>query len=633
VIDYLRDKRLLLVLDNFEQLVTAAPVVSGLLAAAPHLKVIASSRTALKLHGEREFPVPPLELPGRDGAATLEELAGNESICLFVERAQAVRPAFALTQDNAAAVADICRRLDGLPLAIELAAARVKLLSPQAILARLDDRLKLLTGGARDLPARHQALRNTLEWSYSLLAPQEKLLYARLGVFAGGFTLEAAGAVCNPDSQLDVLEGLTSLADNSLLRQAEEAGDEPRFGMLETIRAYALEKLAEIGELAPLQERHGRYFSGVLLQQAGEQLYSPRALYWLNWIEREIDNVRATLDWSLTVADGAELDAGLAWSLLWFWYRRGYLSEGRRWTGHVLALPALQKATPPRALALVVSGMMALWQGEQENGLAKIRESLAIELQLENEQMVAPLLFGNGVALINMGRDSAARPFLEEAQALFKQQHQDYFHIFTIVHLGNVELGLGNAEQARALQEEAYIQAQAFDENWLISFALNNLGEVARVQGQYQQARGYYEACEALLCDTGDTGDLARFAHSLGYVALHEGDYSRAGTQFRDSLAMFRRLGNRRGMAECMAGLAGLQARQGQVAWGAVMLNAAEAVLQSTGGAWWPADRLEVERNQAYIRSALDEAAWAEAQARGRAMTLEQALAFAAPEA
>jgi len=282
--DYLRDKRMLLVLDNFEQLVSAAPVVAELLAAAPQLKIITSSRIALNLQGERGYLVPPLELPQAEHESALENLLENESILLFVGRAQAVHPNFALNKDNASDVAEICRRLDGLPLALELAAARVKLLPPRAILTRLDDKLKLLTGGARDLPARHQTLRNTLEWSYDLLNQEEKILYARLSVFVGGFTLEAAEAVCNQDGKLDVLESLTSLVNNSLLRQEETADGEPRFGMLETIRAYALERLAERGEMDVLRAQHAGYFGNLIANHALLELYSAKALYWLGWL-------------------------------------------------------------------------------------------------------------------------------------------------------------------------------------------------------------------------------------------------------------------------------------------------------------------------------------------------------------
>ena len=276
---------------------------------------------------------------------------------------------------------------------------------------------------------------------------------------------------------------------------------------------------------------------------------------------------------------------------------------------------------------------MALWQGEQEVGLGRIQKGLTIVQRLEDEQMVPLFTMGNAVAYINMGRDSEAQPLLKESQGMFKQLNMPYFHALTTVHLGNAELGLGNIEQARKQHEQAKVEARLINENWLLSFALNNLGEVARVQGLYDIARKYYEECEALLPDSSDKGDAARFAHNLGYIAQHEGDYGRATSQFRKSLVMFRKLGNRRGMAECMAGLAGLKARQGQVEWGAIMLSAADSVLKVTGGAWWPADRVEVERNREMMQSVLSPDEFAKAQKTGAAMNIEQAIAFASNEA
>jgi predicted ATPase/class 3 adenylate cyclase len=627
--DFLHDKCLLLILDNFEQLVSAAPVVGDLLSGASQLKILVSSRIALNLHGEHEYSVPPLNLPPVENEVTAKNLARNESILLFVERASAAQPNFILTDDNASAVAQICRRLDGLPLALELAAARVKLLSPQAILARLDDRLRLLTGGARDLPARHQTLRNTLEWSYGLLNQDEKTLFTRLGVFVGGFTLEAAEMVCNTDGHLDILERVTSLVNNSLLRQEITADGEPRLGMLETLRAYALERLVESGELETIQGQHARYFGDMILNRMGTELFSANATYWLNWIEREHDNIRATLAWSLTYPQGIELGARLVMALNWFWYRRGFLLEGSMWTERVLDSPALQPASAQRAMALETGGMLSVWRGNQDAGLTQLRESLAIEQKLENEQSIASLLTSNAVALINMGQDSAAQPLLMEAQGIFKTQNNAPFRVITLVHLGNAELGLGNPINARALHEEALTEARAIGENWLIAFGLNNLGEVARVEGQYDRARAYYEQCKVLLNNTGDNGDMARYEHSLGYVAQHEKDYPLADSQFRKSLAMFRKLGNRRGISECLAGLAGVKARQGQSAWGATMLSAAETLLHATGGAWWPADRVEVERNRAIIKSTLKEDEFSMAWKTGAVMTIDQAIAFA----
>jgi len=631
--DYLREKRMLLVLDNFEQLMSAAPTVAELLAAAPQLKVITSSRIALNLLGEREYPVPPLELPQADDETAWENLLENESIILFVERARTALPNFALTKDNASAVAEICRRLDGLPLALELAAARIKLLQPQAILTRLDDKLKLLTGGARDLPMRHQTLRNTLEWSYDLLNQDEKILYARLSVFVGGFTFDAVEAVCNMDDSLDILEGLTSLVNNSLVRKDETADGEVRFGMLETIRTYALERIAESHEMDLLRERHAQYFQTIISNEAGPEIYSAKASHWLIWFEQELDNIRATLNWSLSSAQGIQLGMPLVFMLFWFWYRRGYLYEGQLWAEKFLAAPAVQQAPPLRALALVSGGLMSLWQGKQDSAFSQIEESLAIWLNLEDARMVATLKMAKAITYINMGRDKDAQPLLEQASKYFKENNQDYFHALTLVHLGNAELGMGFFEQARAYHEEALAEAQAIGESWLISFALNNLGEVARTQGQFDLARKYYEECEPLLRATGDRGDVARFVHNLGYIAQHEEEFELAESQFRKSLAMFRRLGNRRGIAECLAGLAGLKAQQGQTEWGAVMLSAAESVLMITGGAWWPADRVEVERNREMIKSALGADEFAKAQKTGAAMNIDQAIAFATNEA
>jgi predicted ATPase/class 3 adenylate cyclase len=630
--DYLRDKRMLLVLDNFEQLVSAAPVVAELLAAAPQLKIITSSRIALNLHGERGYLVPPLELPQAEHESALENLLENESILLFVGRAQAVHPNFGLKEENASDVAEICRRLDGLPLALELAAARVKLLPPRAILTRLDNKLKLLTGGARDLPTRHQTLRNTLEWSYDLLNQDEKILYARLSVFVGGFTLEAAEAVCNQDGKLDVLDSLTALVNNSLLRQDETVDGEPRFGMLETIRAYALERLAERGEMDVLRAQHAGYFGHLIASHALLELYSAKAVYWLGWLEREHDNIRATLNWYLADRDSAELLATLVFALTWFWYRRGYFSEGRLWAERALASPALKPGGPAHALALGSNGLLAIWQGEQQIGLAHLQESLAIWQRLEDKQWLAPVLLANGIALINMGRDSAALPFMEKARAIFEEANQPYFYVFTLVHLGNAELGLGNPDQARAWLEKAHAEAGTIGDSWLLSFALNNLGEVARTLGQYDRARTYYEQSESLLRSIDDKGDLARLIHTLGYIAQYEEDFELAESQFRKSLTLFRRLGNRRGIAECLAGLAGLKARQGQIEWGTIMLSAAESVLKITGGAWWPADRVEVERNREMLQSALPADEFTKAWKTGGAMNMDQAIAFASNE-
>ena len=625
--DYLQDKNILILLDNFEQLIPAASVVAELLASAPALKVLVTSRILLNLRGEHEMPILPLDIPDPDKLPPLERLAENESVKLFVTRARAAQPNFTLTGDNASLVARICQRLDGLPLAIELAAARIKLLPPQAILARLTDRLKLLTGGAQDLPSRQRTLRNTLDWSYGLLNPQEKALYARLSIFVGGFTLEAAEAVCNQENSMDILDGVTSLVNNSLLKQESTSGSEPRFRMLETIREYALERLAEKGERVELERRHALYYADIV-KDAGYYLFGSEASYWLNWLEIEHDNVLATLAWSQSTPEGLELGPSLVTFLNWFWYRSGLLNEGRMWTERVLASSAGIDPKPGGGMTLQMVSLLAMWQGDLNIAIAKARESLALWQKLEDEQNLPWVLMGTGIVLLNMGKDDEAHPLLKEAQALFQKMGMPYMQAVALVHLGNVALGLENPAEATQWHHQAHRIFREIGEEWGLSFVLNNLGEVARVQGDYGQAGKYYEESEALLKVTGTKGDQARLVHTLGYIALHSEDFEKAEMQFRESLAMFRKLGNKRGIAECIAGLAALRVRQGSQHAAAQMLGAAEALLGASGAAWWPADRVEVEKTRAILQLALSEDEFATAWKEGQGMTLDQAIAF-----
>ena len=626
--DYLRDKDILLLLDNFEQLMPAASVVADLLASTPSLKILITSRIRLNLRVEHELPILPLNIPDLSELHSADRLAANESVKLFVTRAQAAQPNFILTADNASAVAQICQRLDGLPLAIELAAARIKLLPPRAILERLSDRLKLLTGGARDLPSRQQTLRNTLDWSYSLLTSEEKALHARLAIFVGGFTWEDAEAVCNPENNLDILEGMASLVNNSLLKQEGSDSTEPRFQMLETIREYALERLAENGELAELQRKHALYYAGIIIQEAGYHLFGPRATYWLNWLDIEHGNILAALAWSQSTPEGIELGPPLVTFLNWFWYRRGFLNEGRMWTERVLASSAGIDPKRGGGMVLQMVSLLAMWQGDLNIAIKTAKESLALWQRLEDEQNIPWAMMGTGVVLINMGKDSEAHPLLKEAQALFKEMGLPYMQAITLVHLGNVALGLGNSDEANQWHQMAYRLFREIGEEWGLSFVLNNLGEVSRVRGDYDQAGKYYEESEALLSMTGAKGDQARLVHTLGYIALHQNDFEKAEAQFRESLAMFRKLGNRRGIAECIAGLASLRTRQGKPREAAQMLSAADVLLRDSGAAWWPADRVEVEQTQTILQAALSQHDFTTAWDQGQKMTLDQAIAF-----
>ena len=627
---FLNAKTLLLILDNCEHLLDAcAGLADKLLKSCPNLHILATSREALGIIGEALYQVPSLTIPDVQQSSAIEKLKDYESIRLFDERAQLVQIDFALTKENAASVTQICSRLDGIPLAIELAAVRLQTFSAEQIAKQLDQCFHVLTGGSRTALPKHQTLQASIDWSHDLLSESERVLLRRLAVFAGGWTLDAAKAVCVGEGlEVDaVLDLMTQLENKCLILAEREQGREARFGMLETIRAYTLERLAESGEMETLRGRHAQYYGDLILNQSSYGIGYANALH----RQRELDNIRATLSWCVATPKDIELGARLVWILQWFWYDRGHFSEGRLWAKQILASPFLQDGSKSRAMALAASGFLAVWQGEHEEGLVQIEDSLTIAQRLQDEQMMPLLLMINAIAYISMGRDRTAQPLLRDALKLFEQQNLPYFHIMTIVLLGNVQLGLANLEQARALYEEATVRARALGENWVLSFALSNLGEVARLQGQYDLAGKYYGECEALLLETGDkdTGDLARFIHNLGYTAQHEGDFHRAESQFRKSLTIFRRLGNRRGIAECLAGLAGLKARQGETQRGATLLSAAESLIQSTGGAWWPADRVEVEANQEILRSALSASELTTAQKKGKALTLEEALTFA----
>jgi predicted ATPase/Tfp pilus assembly protein PilF len=628
---YLRDKQILFLLDNFEQVLVAAPIVSELLEAAQDLCVLATSRSLLSLRGEVEFQVPPLDLPEDLPEQDVEHLVQCESVRMFLDRAKASNPRFSISSENAPAIVEICHRLDGLPLALELAAAKIKMLTPEIMTSMLSSRLALLIGGARDLPERQQTLRKTLEWSVNLLDDEVKALFARLGVFVGGFSLEAANTVCTVKDKTsavqDVYESLAVLLNSSLLQMGDYHSLGPRFRMLETIREYALELLTEDGKVDALRERHAHYFAE-RLYEIGFKFGSREANYWMDWVQTEHDNMRATLTWYLSDPESHAVAVRLLASMIWFWYRRGFLIEGREWCNRFLKSPAVETHMESKGIALLSSGSMAMWQGDLKKALSFLEEAVDNLQILEEPFSIANALLIYGTALVNQGEDEIAFPHLEEALSLFKQLDMQWHQAITMVHLGNAALGLGDPSKAQSYLEEAHAISKKVGENWLISLVLNNYGEVARVQGEYQRARELYKESEALLREMGDKGDLARLVHNLGYIDLHMGDQERAEGQFRESLMMFRKLSNQRGMSECVAAFAGLWAERGQFERAATLLGVAEAQLTATGATWWPADRVEFQRNYEFLQERLGEDEFAEAWNSGQSMKLDAALAF-----
>jgi predicted ATPase/class 3 adenylate cyclase len=623
---FLKDKHMLLLLDNFEQVMDATVGVSELLLAAPNLKLMVTSRIPLRIRGEQEFPVPPLDVPSMK--MEIEEISEIECVQLFVALAQAANPRFEFNEGNAAAVSEICRRLDGLPLAIEIAAARSRMLSPQAILKRLDESLKLLTGGPKDLPARQQTLRGAIDWSYELLETPDRMLFARLGVFVGGFTLEAAEVVCNPQGELDVIGSVETLLDNSLVKLASAEEDEPRFELLQTIREYALEKLVDNGEFDELRQYHAGYFD----QKSDEfmwQLYSARSVEFLKFLETEQDNFRAALNWSLESPDRTGVGVQIAYRIFWFWYRYGHFHEGREWSERLLVQTVEMSNHPLRGMALTTASMMAMWEGDLNVAADYVLESVDIWRVLEEPEGMGFALLTVGVVLLNQGQDDRARPYLEETVEVIREIGATWFEGTALVHLGNVALGQGDIAAALDYLERGEKIARQIGDPWQIAFAVNNRGEVARVLGEYDKAKRYYVETEQFYRQADAIGDQARLVHTMAYIAQHEGDLETAEARFRESLESFLELGNKRGIAECLAGLAGLAAERGQFEWAVPLLAASEALLTSFGAAWWPADRVEFEHSLEVTRSALEpvefEALWNE----GQSFSLEQAVKYA----
>jgi predicted ATPase/class 3 adenylate cyclase len=431
---HISDRRLLLVLDNFEQVLAAAPVVVELLVACLHLKVLVTSRAVLHVSGEHAYPVPPLSLPDHKDATDLHDIASSEAVTLFVDRAQAVNPSFALTDANAPVVAEICWRLDGLPLAIELAAARSRLLSLQALLARLEDRLQLLKGGARDLPARQQTLRATIGWSYDLLEASEQLLFARLAVFVGGCTLKAAEAVCDPRGDLDVLTSLDALVDQNLVQPRDGIEDDRRVVLLETVREYALERLSNLSEAGAIGRRHAEYYLE-LVEQAESELKGPRQEAWYRQLEADFDNLRVALAWSLAHRE-AEVTARLAWALTDLWESHGHLSEGLRWLDEAL----------------------------------KQRDNLS-------RPALAKALFGKSYLLLLVSdHHEQADALLEESLQLFQELGDTTLTISALSMLGWAAEQAGEVDRGLALREQAVVLARGQKDRLNLATALSNLG-------------------------------------------------------------------------------------------------------------------------------------------------------------
>ena len=641
----LRDKNMLLLLDNFEQVIGAAPLVADLLIACPAVKVLVTSRAVLHLYGEQEFIVPPLALPSLHHLPEVETLAHYESVALFIQRAQLATPDFTVTRENAAAVAEICVRLDGLPLAIELAAARVKLLPPRALLLRLESRLSVLIGGAQDLPARQQTLRAAIDWSYNQLDEADQTLFAWLSVFVGGCMLDAVEGVCGRVGGLpgDVLDGLSSLVDKSLLRQEEDpTSGQPRFLMLETIREYARERLEQSGAAGAVRAAHAGYMRS-LAEQAAPRLTEAEQAAWLARLEADHDNLRTALRWAQESDTREEEGLRIAGALWRFWSTRGYLSEGRRWLeaftspGQVRTQAASLEAAAVRATALSGAGNLATEQGDYARATGFHEESLALRRDLNDT-------LGIAVSINNLGNlawlqgDAARAAVLYEESLDLRRQLGDTWGIATSLDgLGSVAYYQGDAARAQVLYEESLALRRELGDTAGLAHALGNLGEVVHELGNAARAQVLYEESLALYRRQSDKKGIAAGLVGLGRVAASQGDAARARALHEESLTLHRELGNKRGMAYSLEGLASVVATAPGTAPDALAravrhLGAAAALRTAIGTALEPYDRARYERTVTGIRANLGAAAYAVAWTEGQAMTAEQAVAYALGE-
>jgi predicted ATPase/class 3 adenylate cyclase len=565
----LQDKRMLLVLDNFEQVVAAAPLVAELLATCPRLKCLVTSRVVLRLSGEHEFPVPPLELPDPRRLPAVDALSQYAAVELFIQRALAVKPDFRVDNANAPAVAEICVRLDGLPLAIELAAVRIKLFPPQAMLARLGRRLELLRGGARDMPDRHQTLRQAIAWSYDLLEAGEQALFRRLAVFARGCTLEAAEAVCQsvydpaagPGPSLEVLDGVASLLDKSLLHQAEQASGEPRFRMLETIREYGLECLTASGEEPSVRRAHADYYLE-LVEAAEPALTGPDQATWLERLEAEHDNLRAALQWA---EESGEAESGLrlAGALCQFWLIRGHLREGQEWLARLLGLAGATPRTAVRAKALTRAGHLADNLSDYAAAHAFFEESLAIRRECGDKGGIAAALNDLGWVAWHRNDYTAVRALSEESLSIWRELG-DKAGIATSLHnLGWVAYHQGNYAAAQTLCQESLGLRRALGDKLGIPSELTNIGRAAHRQGDYRRAMALLEETLALCRGMGAQQFIAWGLSHLAAVAHDQGNDERAMALLEESITLFREVGDKDGTAFTLMLLGSIMHAQG----------------------------------------------------------------------
>jgi predicted ATPase/DNA-binding XRE family transcriptional regulator/uncharacterized protein (DUF2384 family) len=630
---YLRGREMLLALDNFEHVTRAATAVADVLAVCPRVKALVTSRATLWVRGEHELALSPLDTPDLAHLPPVEDIARYAAVALFVYRAQSVKPAFTLTPDSAPTVAVICARMDGLPLALELAAARIKLLSPQTLLARLDSSLTLLTHGPADLPQRQQTMRGAIEWSYTLLDEPEQRIFRQLAVFSGGWTLEAAEAVCGRSDghATTLLDMLTSLLDKSLVVQGADADGEPRFRLLELIRAYGRELLAEHDEERALKMRHANYYLE-LAEKAAQELHGGDQITWLNRLELEHANLRAALHWA-EESGVVQLGLRLSSALWWFWQVRGHLSEGRAWLERFIALQEPAHGDISAALqagALNGAGNLAWCQGDLVSAAAFLEASLTLYRELRDVPGVAHALNTLGLVADGCGDYARAAALFEESLALYRELG-NFARLAGV--LNNLAMVAYHQEQyARAidLYTECLALQRAVDDHWSVAVTINNLGEVARAQGDLVQAVALLEDSLALYTELGFKDGIALAICNLGDAAREQGNLEHAVHLYARSIAIAREAGLTACAVSGIEGAAEVAHAQAQAVQATRLFALAAELREKHQLRRLASDGARRTSRIAELRATLGDDVFTDTWAQGRVMSLEESLALMA---
>ena len=645
--DYLRDKQMLLLLDNFEQVLEAAPKIVELMETCPAVRFMVTSRAALRVRGEKELFVPPLAVPVHAGDFDLQNVSQYAAVELFIQRARNIRPDFTVTNENAPAIAEICHRLDGLPLAIELAAARIKMMTPRELLSKLERRFDVLRGGGRDLPERQQTLRSAIDWSYELLGDSTKKLFRRLSVFVGGWTLDASEAVCNLDGDLgfDVMDEMETLVDNNLLLQTQDADGQTRFGMLETIREYAHERLIQSNEIDQIRRQHALYYLE-FTRKVEPLVRSRERVKYTRKMRQEFGNIRAILEWNCSTGNSVEIGQKIAITLAWFWQSSMSISESHQWA--VRLMEHVDDATPLAIHAGLLWGLggFAWSQGDLPRAITNLDESLRLARMTDDKYLLANILIVRGLAATSAHEVQAANEMFEESIELLDTLHEKWGQSLALSWMGDVALVEKDFERAQRLHEQAIAVAREQGDPWIFLSPLMSGGNSAMIAGSPEKAEAIcYEAIR-LLREIDDKWSLAWGLNALGHAALQLGHLEVARASFEECISVARNIGNPGALIASLLGTAMIATRlfqkqpdnngkeQTPSLMNAVrLLGAVPALNQNIHMFFWVGWGSDVyEQAVARVRGMTTDETWERAFAEGGTLSMQQAVELAQQE-